>query len=1104
MVSFDQARYISSIVSKDMAELVEVFTATSYEEDSSTTGVDDDDESTITGGGDILQQLLDELSLSLDPTKESESGSTTSGDAEEETSEEETSRQEEETSDETLEETSEEEEPSSESDETTDAVKVEKKIQEDADVLQEPDDDDVTQATQATQSQMDLKKAFSNATRISSEKPEPEVFGPPQLRETIVQPVKKQETASTSSYLPSILNLWRCTNEKDLANVDDATTSDEEESGEMALEQRVSALLATSLSNYSLDESNDASAQGQSLSSLRMLSKAHQGRLSKTLSMPIDCPNDKWDTGLRAVRSHDIDIPRQTLADEQKGATSESSDDEQVEGVVTTTSTISYHETSGGVDDAKVGGVVEDTCMKGMEESVIKTFKLRELPTSSIQPTNSVLHSSTSWVKPSTSADDGAAIRQVKSQEYYTRHHSILLPDDDLPTFKICGLAKEEEAEDNTEVPPFTEEVKPAEAEEGGPDASTKLTKVEAVNFVQKRSKMATKSMGRWKKRIKGLTKSNKAETTNNNDHNGTPLVFSAGQQKVKRPKTRSKHNIFRSLAKYVKSRPLGLANIEENPDQETRETEVVIPEEGHHTTQARMEEEDNLDAVKTQAGLIELELKSQPVAKMASRGADTVTKSKDGDESVTNYSECDKPSESESEIAPKGSKITAHDINAPDKTLSCKSGETGEEIEVEIGTELDEGNKMVMSIDINALNKANKETLQDAQAKDVIEDIEAQSLQSPRSPHSDHKSGSKENQHGFQMKAILSDFKKMTKGKPTTTSKKKSENALSNSNIKANPDISEPLSRDKTEQEIEDLQGIKSWAENENQKGSRFSSLLASPSSRSSSKQGKFDSLEKQRTWTGTITKSLMSSAVQKGKFEPKHQSKVETNGTYAASPPLSPVSMTSLTEERDDVPAAPPTQQTVAERTPSTTAVSPCTPSAVTSQHTPTFAASPRRFLSRMLSKSSLMEEGSRAPAPEELEHNLTSQDQGCPQSPQSMPVLSNESVDTLLDLQRWRSVEQKIDASLKKAEALASHYGEDLAVLLQPSASYSSYASSAASSAASSYASEGLSEAESNQDDWGNVGRKIDDSLSKIELLGYRLGLDKQNKTDRKSVV
>ena len=160
-------------------------------------------------------------------------------------------------------------------------------------------------------------------------------------------------------------------------------------------------------------------------------------------------------------------------------------------------------------------------------------------------------------------------------------------------------------------------------------------------------------------------------------------------------------------------------------------------------------------------------------------------------------------------------------------------------------------------------------------------------------------------------------------------------------------------------------------------------------------------------------------------------------------------------------------------------------------------TVKASPRdrRFFSRMLSKKSLTAKESRQDlAPEELECTLTSYDQDCPSSPPNMPDGPVQSLSSLVDLnlQRWRSVDQKIDASLKKAEALANHYGEDLATMIQESASYSSYPSSGATS----YASDIISVAESRPDDWGKVSRKIDDSLSKVELLARRLGFAQEN--------
>lgn len=91
---------------------------------------------------------------------------------------------------------------------------------------------------------------------------------------------------------------------------------------------------------------------------------------------------------------------------------------------------------------------------------------------------------------------------------------------------------------------------------------------------------------------------------------------------------------------------------------------------------------------------------------------------------------------------------------------------------------------------------------------------------------------------------------------------------------------------------------------------------------------------------------------------------------------------------------------------------------------------------------------------------------------------------------ELERWRSVEKRIDASLKKAEALANHYGDDIKDLFDRSASESFSSSESSHSIVSTL--ESASGEWSGSDAWQSVERKIDDSLSIVEKLAGRLGL------------
>jgi hypothetical protein len=99
-------------------------------------------------------------------------------------------------------------------------------------------------------------------------------------------------------------------------------------------------------------------------------------------------------------------------------------------------------------------------------------------------------------------------------------------------------------------------------------------------------------------------------------------------------------------------------------------------------------------------------------------------------------------------------------------------------------------------------------------------------------------------------------------------------------------------------------------------------------------------------------------------------------------------------------------------------------------------------------------------------------------------------------------WDSVEveRKIDDTLKKTEAIASHFGEDIDSLLRNAVSSgtSGNESGETSLSSTSTISSAVSAHEYVQDlentnEWSDVSKRIEDSLTVIERLANRLGVD-----------
>ena len=1121
-----------------------------------------DEESTYVGGGDLLREILRDLSVSFDTTKSgSNSNSQASGGthSKESSGNGDTSEQEESSSTSTLSNDEYDEIEISEEE----RLRIEKELVEgllenamrtgkEPDVIRPPQfkEKKVAFAKKKTVRSTELVVVEPEATpeAAADKKEEPaakeESVVDTTVTTTIVSTTTAPTKASSSSYLPSILNLWSCADEKNVEEeLQERQTSRELLPALASLESRSSDMAPSDeekvdktmmlQSSGSMQSAADAATAAAAVhkkeaekhivhTALRELDTAHKeqtrsgrsrgGGLSKTHSMPVDFHNEEMESAIRAVRSHEV-MPRQFSVEEGTKSVEAVGDEE-----------LPQNEDAG---DVAAENTVDDIAVKEEDAGIVKaedveknedreSGKFRRFSGSASNHMIDTVRSSTSWVKPVKSSEN---LRQVKSLDYEMNRNSILLPQNQ--DFVVCGLAAQYEDGEDV-MANLSEEVDQLNKEKG--DATDQT---EVCALTSKESRAAPKfTMGRLKMKIKGLAKGKSLKEP-------SFFNFSAGQQQVKQRKPRrNKHNIFRSLAKYVKSQPLALAVIEENPELETRaareepvppvlhaQDEETLMQASSKVKNTELHEGDATSMTDTVA-VIAVTM-SQSMAEQRSEARSHLSEPSVDDDELRNpalQGESKTKSEDESETS------TDTDTNSSDDWASTDEGHTfstsnasngareanddgaeytnsaiGDELEAEMGTEItlmpkgystdielvDSRGDLCKFVDIDAFN----ETFSEEIHEQLGHEKEDQS-----SRNSQERKGNRNGKKGpFRIKELLSDFKKKTTGKSGAAA---AAGVAANASIQISKEtasvvspveISQPALSVESTTEVDPggLQ-MRSWIESEHQKGNRFTSLMASPSSPRSFKAGRDCSIEKQKTWTG-MSPELSLLLATEGKSRSTARKSFEAPPTHR-----SPRGAATTEEVRDDTTgiSRPSSRQESArdeERT-----------GPATELETDKTSPHGRQFFSGMLSKSSLMTKAKYDElVPECLEHTLTSYDQGGLQSsPASLPDVPTESLRTVIDLQRWKSVEQKIDASLKKAEALASHYGGDLSDIIPASVSYSSYASSSVGlSAATSNASEMVSVAESKPDDWRKVGRKIDDSISKVEQLAFRLGFDEK---------
>ena len=1148
---------------------------TDHDHDETTIGGEGDEESTYVGGGDLLREILRDLSVSFDTTKSgSNSNSQVSGgsngkssggngDAEEE--EEESSSASTLSNDEYDDvEISEEERLQNEKELVAGLLTNAMRAGKEPDVIRPPHfkKKKVAFAKKKTVRSTELvavapeAKVTPEAAAVQEEEAaaKQKSTGGTPASTAIVPATATPTKAFSSSYLASILNLWRCADENNvedelqqqqmplelpaaLASLgscsSDMAPSDQAKTDKTAMVQSSDSM--QSAPDDTADTVNKKDAEKHMvLTALRKRDTIHKekirddrsrgGGLNKTYSMPVDFHDDELDSIIRAVRSHEVMLGQYSVEETTKAAVAaggeESPPHEEVGDVTTETS---VHDIAVTDQDAVIDKA------EGVEKYEERgSGKFRRFSRSASNHMIDTVRSSTSWVKSAKSSDN---LRQVKSLDYEMNHNSILLPENQ--DFVISGLPAQKIDGENVSTN-LGDEVDQLDMEKGDGTEQT-----ETFSLTPKESKSAPKStMGRLKKKIKGLAIGKKGAPKE-----PSSLIFSAGQQQVQQRKPRrSKHNIFRSLAKYVKSQPLDLAVIEENSELETREEHEepvppVLSARDETLTQAsskvintvtevkigKVNDRNTTNMTETVAAIVDTisqntaeqisETRSHPSSEQfVADDAQLRNTSSTSDPEISSEDESMTNSEDESKTNTDTDSSFSDDWASTDDAHTCstskesvgsreahddgagyRDGEIRDDSRAEMGTEIELMPKgystnievvgsrgdLVLAVDIDAFN----ELISEEENEHVIHEKEYRSHRSPR-----EREGSRNGKKSsFRIKGLLSDFKKKTTGKSGVTA---AASVAANANIQVSKvtakvnspvKISQPALSAESIAEVDpgSLQ-MRSWIENEHQKGFRFTSLMASPSSPRSFTAGADSSIQKQKTWTGMSPElSLLLAAVKKTESMAIESLEAPSTRQYLRSE--------ATTEEvRDDMPD-PKVSARDEERT-----------GPVTEPETEKTNPHGRRFFSRMLSKSSLMTNDRHDNSvPECLEHTLTSYDVGYPQS--STPSLHDvpiESLRTVIDLQRWKSVEQKIDASLKKAEALASHYGGDLADTIHASASYSSYASSSvALSPATSYASEMVSVAESKPDDWRQVGRKIDDSISKVEKLAFRLGLDEK---------
>jgi len=705
------------------------------------------------------------------------------------------------------------------------------------------------------------------------------------------------------------------------------------------------------------------------------------------------------------------------------------------------------------------------------------------------------VRTSTSWVKPPSSDD----IRKVKSLEYYTIHNSVLA--DKEMSFTIVGLDKRSEPKAVSDADrPLMQESQPLPA---------------------KGSKMSATPMGRLKKTIKGLTKSKKGEQRNGQSEDHSSFLFSAGHPRTRKRK-QSKHNIFRSLAKYYKGQSTGLPVIEEDSEQEkslfssqqadnehteqsvflnksclTEPHPVIIElteseEEALSGYQNTFVDDPSFDVVarEEREAVREAVLHNENISGKASENtySNQDTFADDPSFDVVTREEREAVSEPVLHNGNISGKASENRDSNQDTFVDDPSFDVVTRGEREAVKEALLNNENVLGeVSGNiAINVASKNNVRSATNVASLAPIK-----------SEHKSSNGNDTKKVTEKDKESVFSSQTSLGPCKVSFSKSLNYQSEDVLERVEGMELTLALSGAARESPLLKSLDVKDANANQLSVDIEAL-----NRGNEKEKKLD-----KATSSNISKTKNSSFKIKGIFS---GIKNMTTGPFRGNTKESMV----------------PTSQAVTDISREVIASTNATPSGPTHVNQGLIASTSTTSSGRISDKDILtkvmntwieneINEGPRSLAvrdkasdtkqdsrdcveSNEFEYTLTTDERDRPQVPHSFQ-------EPLVNLQSWRSVNAKIDSTLKRAQDLARHYDETRE-MLSTSESYSSSASTGeVSSMATSYdLSEAVSVDVPKFGDWNNVNRKIDDSLSKIERLAYRFGLDKNNENSSASSV